>query len=131
MRKGIAILFLTIYFCTVTEAHELLKLPVVFQHFIEHKSENQQLTVFQFLKIHYGQQNVKDDDYARDMQLPFKTSGEFFSSSVTAFVPLNASIELSNPTVFSPTEWKGYQPPQLYSNYQVNIWQPPKVYVIA
>lgn len=131
MRKGIAILFLTIYVCTVTEAHELLKLPVVFQHYVEHKSENQSLTVFQFLKIHYGQKTVKDDDYARDMQLPFKTTGEFFGSSVTAFVPLNALIVLSKPTVFSNTKWKGHQSPKLYSNYQVNIWQPPKSYVIA
>lgn len=131
MKKGIAILFLSIYLCTVTEAHELLKLPIVFQHFIEHQLEDKNITVFQFMKIHYGQDDVQDDDYARDMQLPFKTAGEFFASSVTAFVPLNSIIVLSYPTIISDNQWKGHGSPKLHSNYQVNIWQPPKLCLIA
>lgn len=131
MKKGIAILFLSIYLCTVTEAHELLKLPVVFQHFTEHQTEDKSITVFQFLKIHYLQGDVQDDDYARDMQLPFKTAGEFFASSVSAFVPLNSIIVLSYPTVISDNQWKGHGSPSFYSNYQVNIWQPPKPCVHA
>lgn len=119
-------MFLSIYLCTVTEAHELLKLPVIFQHFIEHQSEDKNITIFQFLKIHYGQDDVQDDDYARDMQLPFKTAGEFFASSVTAFVPLNSIIVLSYPTTISDNQWKGHGSLKFHSNYQVNIWQPPK-----
>ncbi|WP_438946074.1 hypothetical protein, partial [Sediminibacterium sp.] len=72
-----------------------------------------------------------DDDYARDMQLPFKTAGEFFASSVSAFVPLNSIIVLSYPTVISDNQWKGHGSPSFYSNYQVNIWQPPKPCVHA
>ena len=103
-----------------------LKLPVIFQHFIEHQSEDKNITIFQFLKIHYGQDDVQDDDYARDMQLPFKTAGEFFASSVTAFVPLNSIIVLSYPTTISDNQWKGHGSLKFHSNYQVNIWQPPK-----
>jgi len=131
LKKGIAILFLSIYLCTVTEAHELLKLPVIFQHFIEHQSEDNSITVFQFLKIHYGQDDVRDDDYARDMQLPFKTAGEFFTSSVSPFVPLNSIIVLPYPSVFSGNQHKVYYAPKLHSNYQVNIWQPPKLCAIS
>lgn len=108
-----------------------MKLPVIFQHFIEHQSEDNTITVFQFLKIHYGQGNVQDDDYARDMQLPFKTAGEFFTSSVAPFVPLNAIIVLPYLSVFSGNQHKGHYAPKLHSNYQVNIWQPPKSCVNA
>lgn len=131
LKKGIAILILSIYLCTITEAHELLKLPVIFQHFIEHQTKDNNITVFQFLKIHYGQTDVKDDDYARDMQLPFKTTGEFFTSSVSPFVPLNSIIVLPYPSVFSENQYKSHHPLKFYSNYQVNIWQPPKFCVNA
>lgn len=131
MKKGIAILFLSIYLCTVTEAHELLKLPVVFQHFIEHQSEDKNITVFQFLKIHYGQDDVQDDDYARDMQLPFKTAGEFFTSSIAPFVPLNSIIVLAYPSVFAGSQNKGHTAPKLHSNYQAHIWQPPKLCAVS
>ncbi|MFY8025179.1 MAG: hypothetical protein ACOVNO_07515 [Sediminibacterium sp.] len=126
MRKRIAILFLSIYLCSTTEAHELLKIPVVFQHFIEHQQEDPQISVIQFLHIHYLQGDVKDKDYDRDMQLPFKTAGEFFASSATPFVPLNAQIVIQYPEDANNIVWSQQTTPFLFSAYQVNIWQPPK-----
>ena len=127
MRKRIAILFLSIYLCSTTEVHELLKIPVVFQHFIEHQQEDPQISVVQFLQIHYLQGNVKDKDYERDMQLPFKTAGEFFASSATPFVPLNAQIDIQYPDQDILINWSLHQPAYIFSAYQVNIWQPPKM----
>lgn len=126
MKKSIAILFFSIYLCSTTEAHELLKIPIVFQHFLEHQAENQGISVAAFLKMHYLQGDVKDKDYARDMQLPFKTAGEFFSSSITPFVPVIAQIHV--PYLIEPNAivWAIDQPDLVYSAYQVNIWQPPK-----
>lgn len=126
MRKRIAILFLSIYLCSTTEAHELLKIPVVFQHFIEHQKEDPSISALQFFQIHYLQGNVKDKDYDRDMQLPFKTAGEFFASSATPFVPLNAQIVLHYPEDANNIVWSQQTTPFLFSAYQVNIWQPPK-----
>lgn len=108
----------------------MLKLPIVFQHFLEHQTKDNSITVFQFLKIHYVQDNEQDDD-ARDRQLPFKIAGEFFTSSVAPFVPLNAIIVLSYPSVFADNPFKGNHSPKLYSNYQVSIWQPPKLCTIS
>ncbi len=127
MRKRIAILFLSIYLCSTTEAHELLKIPVVFQHFIEHQQEDPSISALQFFQIHYLQGNVKDKDYDRDMQLPFKTAGEFFASSATPFVPLNAQIVLHYPEDANNIVWSQQTTPFLFSAYQVNIWQPPKM----
>ena len=126
MRKGIAILFLSIYLCSTTEAHELLKIPIVFQHFIEHQQEDPSISALQFLQIHYLQGNVKDKDYDRDMQLPFKTAGEFFASTATPFVPLNAQIIIQYPEDVNNIVWSQQTTPFLFSAYQVNIWQPPK-----
>lgn len=126
MRKSIAILFFSIYLCSTTEAHELLKIPVVFQHFLEHQQENQSISVAEFLSIHYLQGDVRDKDYARDMQLPFKTAGEFFASSIAAFVPVNAQLNIHYPIEPNAIVWAIHQPDSFYSVYQVNIWQPPK-----
>lgn len=127
MRKRIAILFLSIYLCSTTEAHELLKIPVVFQHFIEHQQEDPQISPIQFLQIHYMQGDVKDKDYDRDMQLPFKTAGEFFTSSATPFIPLNAHIDIQYRDEPIQIIWSLHQPAFIFSAYQVNIWQPPKM----
>lgn len=127
MRKRIAILFLSIYLCSTTEAHELLKIPVVFQHFIEHQQEDPQISAVQFLHKHYMRGNVKDKDYDRDMQLPFKTAGEFFTSSATPFIPLNAHIDIQNRDEPVQIIWSLQQPTFIFSSYQVNIWQPPKI----
>lgn len=127
MRKKIAIFFLFIYLCSTTEAHELLKIPVVFQHFIEHQQEDKTISITKFLAIHYLQGDVKDKDYERDMQLPFKTSGEFFASSVTPFMPLYTQISIQYPVEPAIKVWALHKPSFIFSAYQVNIWQPPKV----
>ncbi len=127
MRKRIAIFFLSLYLCSTTEAHELLKIPVVFQHFIEHQQEDRGISISTFLAIHYLQGDVKDKDYERDMQLPFKTAGEFFASSVTPFMPLNVQISIQYPDQPAVKVWALQKPSFIFSAYQVNIWQPPRI----
>ncbi len=77
MKKIIAISFLLVYLFSTTEAKQLLKLPLVFQHFKEHQKENKTISFLHFLKIHYLQGSPRDKDYNRDMQLPFKTSNDY------------------------------------------------------
>ncbi len=78
MKKCVAILLLSLYLLSTTEAHQLLKLPSLVQHYFQHKAENNNLTLLSFLNMHYAETVVYDDDYAQDMQLPFKTHAENF-----------------------------------------------------
>jgi hypothetical protein len=55
-----------------TELHQLFKLPILFQHFAEHKQLNSQVGVIDFLSMHYWGDDRNNNDDERDMQLPFK-----------------------------------------------------------
>ncbi|WP_147320002.1 hypothetical protein [Chitinophaga silvisoli] len=51
---------------------QLLKLPVLVMHYIEHRAQDGNLSVMQFLSMHYWGHDNNDNDQDRDDQLPFK-----------------------------------------------------------
>lgn len=126
MKKLTAIFFLTAYLFSATEAHQLLKLPVIFQHYAEHKKINKNITFLQFLDMHYMHGCPKDNDYQRDMQLPFKTAGDCIAAISPGFIPailqpiMVHSVEISEVKLYIPQD----QP--IPSSYLSRIWQPPK-----
>lgn len=126
MKKISAIFFFTIYLLSTTEAHQLLKLPVIFEHFSEHQHENKNITALEFLAIHYLHGSPKDKDYDRDMQLPFKTSDDCISSISPAFVPLQIQHALLEPIEINTEKIFALKDQFLLSAYLANIWQPPK-----
>jgi hypothetical protein len=90
--KKIASIFLILLFLFgSTEAYQLLKLPMLVNHFIKHKHEDASITFIGFLKMHYKKKIVVDDDFQQDMQLPFKTND--------ADGCLTASISLPSPRI--------------------------------
>ena len=115
-----------LYLLSSTEAHQLLKLPVVFQHYAEHKQENKSISFIQFLAMHYLHGSPKDKDYSRDMQLPFKSSADCPSSTAPAFVPVMVEIIPVKPSEISLNKNSFPQDQILLSSYLANIWQPPK-----
>ena len=123
--KKASVLFLTLLFLVSnTEFHELLKVPSLVIHFMEHKSENPNITLAQYFAIHYNSKTVHDDDYDRDQQLPFKTV-EHLQSSVTVFISyfsIKLPIPHFNNNVELPFYWASFISFQLLSN----IWQPPR-----
>jgi hypothetical protein len=70
MRLSIAILLLMLVI-TQTPFGQLLKLPVLIEHFYKHRKHDQ-VSLFKFLKDHYTTEH-NDADQAEDRQLPFKT----------------------------------------------------------
>ena len=69
----------------------------MFQHYAEHQVEDKSISFIDFLDIHYMHGSPKDDDYDRDMQLPFKSSADCISNisfaSVPAFIEFNFDRE--------------------------------------
>lgn len=51
----------------------MIKLPVLFQHFYEHKAVEAEITFLAYLADHYNSIPHTDNDEERDNQLPFKT----------------------------------------------------------
>ncbi len=126
MKKFIAISFLLVYLFATTEAKQLLKLPLVFQHFKEHQKENKAISFLHFLKIHYLQGSPRDKDYNRDMQLPFKTSNDYISSVTPGFLPLINQFSIEGHVRIPEMERFINRSQFVSSSYLSNIWQPPK-----
>lgn len=71
VRIGIYILTFLVSFNSLC-LDQLLKLPVLCQHYNEHKETNKNLDVLDFLAMHYLGDDLNDNDHDKDMQLPFK-----------------------------------------------------------
>ncbi len=128
LKRALQLFLLSFYLLTCTGLQEFTRLPVLFQHYFEHKSIDSNLTFFNYLAHHYNDIPHTDNDEERDNQLPFKTH-EFFAGIV-------ASPAL--PPSFGHALKKVYQilPKQkiLINNdfvpnsaFAGKIWQPPKV----
>ncbi|WP_344821805.1 hypothetical protein [Rurimicrobium arvi] len=127
MKRFVAIFFFTVYLLsTHVQVLELMKLPVLMEHFAEHRQRNPQVTFIQFLCMHYTEQNVKDSDYERDMQLPFKTLSHSPMIWVGCIVP-SAQITLHTRPVIAPEQKMLFPKEEAWSSQYLSfIWQPPR-----
>ncbi|TNE74916.1 hypothetical protein EP331_00505, partial [bacterium] len=72
MKKAVFTFSILLYLFSSTEFKQLLKFPIVIEHYFEHVQENENLSLVEYITIHYVEDFVIDDDVARDMELPFK-----------------------------------------------------------
>ncbi len=124
VKKAAVVFLTTLFFISHTELHELLKVPVLVAHYLEHKSETPNLTLAEFFSSHYSSSNTKDEDYARDSQLPFKTA-EHLSSSITVFLS-HFDFMLPVPHLNNNIDLPFYRASFVSFQLLSNIWQPPK-----
>ncbi|QNK61514.1 hypothetical protein H7F33_13195 [Pedobacter sp. PAMC26386] len=126
MKKSIVILLLSLFLVSTTELSQLLKLPLLVEHYIQHKKQNKNLTVWQFLCIHYAHGDVRDADYDQDMKLPFKTSDHYSNSQLVAIPPLPCISLVLNLPIIRTTMFSGNILSKKPSAHLSAIWQPPK-----
>lgn len=111
-----------------TPVLELLKLPEFLTHLEEHRSENPELSLLDFIDIHYLHGNVKDDDYEEDMKLPFK---EYNGCVTSILMDQPTCLEWQAPCLqyFSLSDYTLlYFNASIWKSLNLNrIWQPPKL----
>ena len=104
---------------------ELLKLPALVQHYFQHYELNKQISIGEFIQMHYLEDKGPDSDYQQDMQLPFKSMEAMLHSHIVVapfslpefkFKPVAIKVE----KLFMPASL-----PILFQSLS-NIWQPPK-----
>lgn len=126
MKKVIAIFFLFSFLSANTAFGEVLKLPLLIHHYIEHTQEDKDNSIVDFLVKHY----VKDinhhhnDNHHDHDNLPFKTIN-VHSIQVVYFQPLfiKFSRQIAEKELKTPILQQ-----QNYSNvYLDSIWQPPQI----
>jgi hypothetical protein len=125
LRKATTILFLSIYLMSATEISQLMKLPKLIEHISKHMAEDN-IGVWKFLCIHYGQGNVFDSDYNEDMKLPFKTENNTVALTSSTYFPLLSTISITVPAQFTEKNSFVLTEQFILSRYLSNIWQPPK-----
>lgn len=127
MRRLAAILLLTSYMLSATELYEFVKLPMLVKHYIEHKEENQHMTLLEFLATHYAHDTIVDKDFKDDMKLPFKSCDHATLMNVPVVLNQQESQIVIKFSEYSQD--KSPVIPSLSYNdaYLSAIWQPPRM----
>jgi len=122
----LSILLLSAYLISSTEISQMLKLPLLLEHFNEHKSLNEGLTLWSFMVMHYTNNDVKYADHDKDMQLPFKSKEGSLNILSVSFIQNFTSIKLVNPFERELKIYMIKNDHVFNSTFLSNIWQPPK-----
>ena len=69
MKRAVSILLLFSYLTSFTEFSEVLRLPLLIEHYAEHKSQVADISFTEFLAMHYETDVAHDD---KGHELPFK-----------------------------------------------------------
>ncbi|MBO9564454.1 MAG: hypothetical protein J7621_16840 [Niastella sp.] len=72
MKKGCLYILFFILLLNDTSLNQFLKVPALVAHFMEHHRLDERVGFVRFLAMHYGGNDMNDNDDDRDMQLPYK-----------------------------------------------------------
>jgi len=122
LKRVAAIGLLFFYLISFTEFSEVLRLPLLLEHYTEHKSKVNDLSFWEFLVMHYETDVAHDDT---DMSLPFKGfDHSCFAQILVLPVQKIALTEHIEKTSVSYTFFYLLHEPQLLAG---DIFQPPKL----
>lgn len=111
---------------STTELYQLVKMPLLVQHLREHRQENENMTLWAFLCMHYDYGAEKDADYAKDMALPFKANDSMIHATIADFIPNAVCISIAKPNHATAGQIVAFDESDFHSSFLSNIWQPPK-----
>jgi hypothetical protein len=127
VRKRLAILFVAIYLLGTTEAYQLLKVPALIVHYVQHAREDPELDLFSFLRMHYAEDQVFDADWQQDMQLPFKSHEDTKSLVPLSYYPPIFLLPVNQPSVQLTARPVGVIKSFSPGLYAADIFQPPRI----
>jgi len=125
MRSLAASFLLFTYLFANTELHELAKIGAFIEHYAQHQKEDKDLNLLDFIVIHYFSGNIVDDDYAEDIQFPFKTA-DCSNSIPTVTIPLPEFFDFNPSVLIKSRALPPYDQSVLPTSHLDDIWQPPK-----
>lgn len=97
MNAIIARFLIIVCLFTFTPFKEVIKAPLLLIHYIEHLQEKSEMSLVDFFDMHYMKGIVLDDDFEKDMQLPFKVVDfahlPIFVFSESKFFPVSKQVQ--------------------------------------
>lgn len=126
MKKVFTYLIISLYLLGSTEAYQLLKIGYLVEHYIEHRNENN-LSLLDFIDVHYIQPTVVDADYAEDMKLPFKSHGDCHAQVMPIAKLQSNNYFIDVRCIETTIQTSQYKSPETGSLFLNEIFQPPRV----
>ncbi|MBI5373628.1 MAG: hypothetical protein HZA79_16510 [Sphingobacteriales bacterium] len=74
MRTFLLTILTSFFLFSTTELHQFLKLPLLLEHYREHRHSDPALSLLAFLQLHYSTGHPLDNDDEDDNELPFKAT---------------------------------------------------------
>ena len=93
MKRVLAYLLMLLVLGETTSLNQLIKVPVLYTHFLEHNEHDPSVDFYTFLEWHYWGDDETDQDDDTDMQLPFK---KFEHQSLTFLYNFSSKVVLQN-----------------------------------
>jgi len=123
MKQATAIIFLLIYLSAATELHQLLRLPVFFKHYQEHKQFNTSINLIDFITLHYF--NSEHTDADAHHELPFNNNDCVTVALSLVILPANSTEPPANVvrSILAPILYRDLE---FSSRFHFSIWQPPR-----
>lgn len=122
MKQLISISLLVLYLNSFTEFHELLRVPVLIEHFQEHKLQVSDITFWEFIVMHY-KTDVSHDD--QDNELPFKDKNHSYVAAAVS-LPFQ-KLSLIEPSSFEEIKHTSHYKVAFFAPPNQAIFQPPKL----
>jgi hypothetical protein len=122
MTRTISILLLFSYLASFTEFSEVLRVPLLIEHYMEHKSQVSEMSFVEFLAMHYETDVAHDD---KDHELPFKDCSHSLCCQ-SVVLPAQKISLTANPITVAQVHTSYYllHKPEVLSG---DIFQPPKI----
>jgi hypothetical protein len=111
-----------IYLVSFTEFKEVLRIPLLVQHYGEHKDKTGEISFFEFLVMHYETDEAHDD---RDNRLPFKDCSHSFIGQIVV-LPIQ-KFSLTEQTEVRATTYQFFYLQHVPKLIAADIFQPPKI----
>lgn len=121
LKRTLSILFLLVYINSFTELHEAMRLPILLEHYSEHKKLSQEISFWEFLEMHY-QSDVAHDEH--DNELPFKVVGHCFSAHSATEPDVKIAVTQLMPIIISQPSF--HYKESSFNSPLIAIFQPPK-----
>jgi hypothetical protein len=116
-----------LYLVSATEARELLKMPLLLEHYKEHKAGRSEISFTEFILVHYINLEEHGAEDAHDHGLPFKAHDNCHTfSSLLGGCPAFSGYALK-PAVQELEEKVFIERNTCCVSFSAPIWQPPKL----
>jgi hypothetical protein len=126
VKSSISKILIIIYLFSATEASQLLKLPLLFSHFIEHQQKEPSMSFGEFLHHHYAAEHHDDGDAATDNKLPFKSHDQCWSFVFPISIFHTIQLSQIKTIVIEKKKILISSSANIFSAYLSTIWQPPR-----